>query len=305
MSVQKLHINGKIASIWNVTIIKNAVIKKTMTYKDIQILYEDNHLLVVEKPINLPVQADGSGDFDLLNMLKQYLIEKYNKPGDAYLGLVHRLDRPTGGVMVFAKTSKAADRLRLEKEHGEFEKRYFAVVEGRPRENRGKLINYLKKYPDNVVRIVPALSVDAKYAELDYKVLAVSHDGKRSLLQIELLTGRAHQIRVQLAGIGNPIVGDVKYGKPDGKMSGLTTQLGLWAVQLRFLHPVTQQSMAFIAYPPEKEPWTEFDIESLLAINIKSSYKEDADSYSLDKIGDLDLKLNDDDAKDTSGDDNN
>lgn len=144
-----------------------------MTYKDLKIVYEDNHILVVVKPYDVPVQADESGDPDMLTMLKQYLVEKYNKPGEAYLGLVHRLDRPTGGVMVFAKTSKAASRLCEAIRDGSVEKRYLAIVDGAPRYSADKLTCYLKKFPDtNTVKVVPALSEGAKYAELDYKVLA-------------------------------------------------------------------------------------------------------------------------------------
>lgn len=178
-----------------------------MTYKDLKIVYEDNHILVVVKPYDVPVQADESGDPDMLTMLKQYLVEKYNKPGEAYLGLVHRLDRPTGGVMVFAKTSKAASRLCEAIRDGSVEKRYLAIVDGAPRYSADKLTCYLKKFPDtNTVKVVPALSEGAKYAELDYKVLAKKTDV--SLVMVNLVTGRGHQIRVQLANMGNPIVGD-------------------------------------------------------------------------------------------------
>ncbi len=274
------------------------MIYDTTNYMGINIIYEDNHLLIVEKPANLPVQADASGDKDLLNILKRYLVESCKKPGEAYLGLVHRLDRPTGGVMAFAKTSKASQKICEQIKGGEFEKRYLAVVEGVPRDSSKKLINYLKKFPDNIVRVVPALSEDAKYAELDYKVLAVTADRKRSLLQVDLQTGRTHQIRVQLATMGNPIVGDVKYGKPNGKKDDMTKNLALWAMQLRLLQPVSKQPMVFRAYPPEIEPWTQFDIDSLLKININNSYwqsSEDKASVSLQKIGDLDLDLVEDD----------
>ena len=129
-----------------------------MDYKDLKILYEDNHLLVVVKPYGVPVQEDGSGDPDMLNLLKRYLVEKYDKPGEAYLGLVHRLDRPTGGVMVFAKTSKAASRLSEAIRNGEVEKHYLAVVEGEPRFKADKLRCWLKKFPEqNLVKWCPSL----------------------------------------------------------------------------------------------------------------------------------------------------
>ena len=147
-----------------------------MDYKDIPIIYdiyEDNHLLVVVKPMGVPVQADESGDPDMLTLLKRYLVDTYDKPGDAFLGLVHRLDRPTGGVMVFAKTSKAASRLSDAIREGEVEKRYLTVVEGCPRFKQDKLRCFLKKFPErNTVAVVPELTEGAKYAELDYKVLA-------------------------------------------------------------------------------------------------------------------------------------
>ncbi len=238
-----------------------------MTYKDLKIVYEDNHILVVVKPCDIPVQEDASGDPDMLNMLKQYLVEKYNKPGDAYLGLVHRLDRPTGGVMVFAKTSKAAARLCAGIRDGEVEKRYLAIVDGAPRYKQDKLTCHLKKFPDsNTVQVVPALSEGAKYAELDYKVLCTKP--KYSLVLVNLITGRGHQIRVQLSHMGNPIVGDRKYG------NGTTNNypMCLWASELRFKHPVGGKDMVFRVYPPEVEPWTMFDMEAYLNISIKNTY---------------------------------
>ena len=136
-----------------------------MDYKDIPIIYEDNHLLVVVKPMGVPVQADESGDPDMLTLLKRYLVDTYDKPGDAFLGLVHRLDRPTGGVMVFAKTSKAASRLSDAIREGEVEKRYLTVVEGCPRFKQDKLRCFLKKFPErNTVAVVPELTEGAKYA---------------------------------------------------------------------------------------------------------------------------------------------
>lgn len=238
-----------------------------MTYKDLKIVFEDNHILVAIKPADIPVQEDASGDPDMLTMLKQYLVEKYNKPGAAYLGLVHRLDRPTGGVMVFAKTSKAAARLCEAIRNGEVEKRYLAIVDGVPRYKADKLTCYLKKFPDsNKVQIVPALSEGAKYAELDYRVLCVKPNF--SLLLVKLITGRGHQIRVQLSGMGTPIVGDKKYGSAGGN----NYPLCLWATELRFRHPISGKELVFRVYPPEIAPWTTFDMDTYLNVSIKNTY---------------------------------
>ena len=224
------------------------------------IIFEDNHLLVVIKPQNIPVQEDESKDDDMLRKLKRYLVEKYNKPGDAYVGLVHRLDRPTGGVMVFAKTSKAAGRLCEQIKTDEFEKTYLAVVSGKPRLDRARLVNFLKKDErNNVVKICPEFENGTKKAELDYQVLA-SND-KYSLVKVNLITGRSHQIRVQMAGINCPIVGDVKYGKEEKAK----TNMALWATSLKLNHPVTKQRLTFKVFPPKDEkPWTDFDIEKYL-----------------------------------------
>ena len=232
-----------------------------MTYKDLQIIFEDNHLLVVVKPADIPVQADESGDPDMLTMLKAYLVEKYNKPGDAYLGLVHRLDRPTGGVMVFAKTSKAAERICAAIRNGEVDKKYLAVLDGVPRYKSDKLRCYLKKFSNtNTVKMVPALTEGAKYAELDYKVL--SEKQNCSLVSVKLITGRGHQIRVQMAGMGPPIVGDRKYGNPEKA----NCPMCLWATELRFAHPISGKTMVFRVYPPETAPWTGFNVDSFLRI---------------------------------------
>lgn len=239
-----------------------------MDYKDITILFEDNHLLVVVKPVNVPVQEDESHDPDLLSMLKQYLVDTYNKPGEAYLGLVHRLDRPTGGVMVFAKTSKAAARISEAIANGEMEKRYLTIVEGAPKYKTDKLINFLKKFNDiNTVKIVPELTDGAKYAELDYKVLAENKQNNVSLLMVNLITGRGHQIRVQMAGMGHPIVGDCRYGNGEK----LKLPLCLWATELRLAHPISGKQMVFRVFPPEEVPWTLFDMEPHLNLSIRNS----------------------------------
>lgn len=240
---------------------------ETKEYNGIKILYEDNHILVVVKPQNIPSQADETKDPDMLTILKQYIKETYNKPGDAFLGLVHRLDRPTGGVMVFAKTSKAAMRLAESMKNGDFEKIYLAVVYDTPREKQGVLVNYLKKDTvNNIVRAVPAVEDGAKYAELTYKVLQSL--GKISLVGIKLATGRSHQIRVQFSTMGNPIVGDLRYG---GNRPKAQCNLALWASELRFKHPVLEETMVFKVYPPEEEkPWNYFNLEPIFALSAKN-----------------------------------
>ena len=218
---------------------------KTIDYNDINIVYEDNHLLVAVKPQNVPVAADSSGDDDLLNALKRYLKDKYDKPGEAYLGLVHRLDRPTGGVMVFAKTSKAAARLQESIKSGDFE----------------------KKYPTNTVYCVPLATEGAKLALLDYNTLETRQS--LALLEIRLYTGRSHQIRVQLKTIGCPIFGDLKYGQgksPEGY------DMALWATEIRFTHPTTKEKLVFRVYPPKEEvPWKFFDINTKLSIKMENT----------------------------------
>lgn len=227
------------------------------------ILYEDNHVIVVLKPQNVPSQADESGDKDMLTMVKEYIKEKYNKPGNVYVGLVHRLDRPTGGVMVFAKTSKAAARLTEQFKNKEAEKTYFAVVCGILKAKQTKLVNYLlKDEKNNIVKVVPMATTGAKRAELDYTVLE-EKDGF-SLLKVKLETGRGHQIRVQLSTIGNPIYGDQKYGKDMPKAN-----LNLFAVELKFKHPTTGDTMVFRAYPPENlKAWNLFDLEKYLSLKV-------------------------------------
>lgn len=218
----------------------------------IQVLFEDNHLLVVLKPQNVPSQPDESGDVDLLTLAKQYIKEKYNKPGEAFVGLVHRLDRPTGGVMVFAKTSKCAARLSEQMKTNDMQKLYLAVVEGIPKQTRGTLVHYLlKNERKNVVEVVPQTVTDAKRAELAYQVLQSTD--RFSLVKVALMTGRSHQIRAQFKHIGHPLFGDTKYG------SAYAGQLALWAYELTLIHPVTKVKHTFKAYPPKDQmPWQLF-----------------------------------------------
>ncbi|MEG1520809.1 MAG: RNA pseudouridine synthase, partial [Clostridia bacterium] len=179
--------------------------------EELQVLFEDNHIIVVVKPQNIPSQADISGDEDMLTIIRNYLKKKYGKPGNVFVGLVHRLDRPTGGVMVFAKTSKAASRLSEAIREGEFEKTYLAVVDGKPKEDEGTYVHYLKKNTmTNMVYVVPSATDGAKRAELNYQVLEAK--GKFNLVRVQLITGRGHQIRVQMSTEGTPICGDSRYG---------------------------------------------------------------------------------------------
>ena len=214
----------------------------------LNILYEDNHIIVVEKPVNVLSQGDATGDIDLLTMVKQYVKVKYNKPGNVYIGLVHRLDRPVGGVMVFARSSKAASRLNKEQlEHG-FSKNYLAVIDGFLKSKKGTFTDKLKKLSDGNTIV----SSDGKAAILDYEVVEENHKTGHSLVSIKLLTGRHHQIRVQFASRGHALCGDQRYGKQDN------TQLALFANRLEFTHPVTKERMSFSLDKPNYSYWTEF-----------------------------------------------
>lgn len=217
----------------------------------VAILFEDNHLLIVEKPVNVPVQEDRSGDLDLLNILKEDIKIRYDKPGNVYLGLVHRLDRPVGGAILFAKTSKAASRLSDMLRRHAMERKYLAVVHGRPAERKGQLVNYLyKDKRKNQVYVCQAHHPEAKKAILDYEVIQ-SKEGY-SLLSVALQTGRPHQIRVQLAEMGHPLFGDQKYGDHINKKG---QQLALWAHTLSFEHPVRKEPIDIQSTPPKEFPW--------------------------------------------------
>ena len=229
---------------------------------ELTILYEDNHIIVVMKPQGLPSCGDESGDDNMLEQVRRYVKEKYNKPGNVYIGLIHRLDRPTGGVMVFAKTSKAASRLAEQMRNGDFEKKYLAVLVGTPKEPKGTLVNYLKKNPvNNMVYICTQTTDGAKMASLDYRVL--EEKGGYCLADIKLHTGRTHQIRVQMAGISHPVYGDMRYGGESAKKGNLA----LWAYSLTFTHPVTKERLRFMLEPPaDSVPWKNFDVAKALEL---------------------------------------
>ena len=214
----------------------------------INILYEDNHLLVVEKPINIPVQQDSSNDDDLLNILKGYLKNKYDKKGNVYLGLVHRLDRPVGGVMVFAKTSKCASRLSHQIQNHIFRKIYYAIVEGNINSKGVFKDKLLKNEQNNIVKV----SSLGKEAILEYEL--VKSLNNLSLVKINLKTGRSHQIRVQFSYHGYPLYGDHKYNKNVISKS----QIALFASEIIFYHPITNELISFKLELPNYYPWTLF-----------------------------------------------
>ncbi len=226
---------------------------------DLTILYEDNHIIVVLKPQMVACCPDESGDDNLFDMVKRYIKETYNKPGNVYLGLVHRLDRPTGGVMVFAKTSKAAARLSEKMKTGGFEKKYYAVLCGIPGRDKATLVNYLRKNSiNNTVYVCTESEEGAKLASLAYEIK--DKQNGLCLADITLHTGRTHQIRVQTAAINCPVYGDMRYGGE----KAVKGKLALWAYSLRFSHPVTGEALRFIIEPPKDEtPWKMFAFEKL------------------------------------------
>ena len=219
--------------------------------EDLKVIYEDNHIIVVEKPVNIPSQGDKTGDVDMLTIIKEYLKEKYNKPGNVYLGLIHRLDRPVGGVMVFAKTSKSAARLSEQVRDKVFKKKYLVIVNGKFDKETGVLSDYLlKNERKNMSRVVPEGTKNSKYAELDYEVLKYDEELNLSVLKINLHTGRHHQIRVQLSSRNHSIYGDQKYG---GRGHG--KQICLWAYELTINHPITKEEMTFKSIPNMEKSW--------------------------------------------------
>ena len=217
--------------------------------KSLNVLYEDNHIIVVVKPFNVLSQGDSTGDISIMDMVKDYIKKKYHKPGNVYLGLVHRLDRPVGGIMVFARSSKAASRLTKAFQEHSITKKYLAIVHGKL-EGSGEWIDKIEKGKDGNSFI----SENGKEAILDYEVLDYNSEFDCTLVSVLLKTGRHHQIRVQFASRGHYLLGDQRYGVLD-KM-----QICLFSYYLSFTHPVTKEVMEFKVYPEKKDYWTRFTV---------------------------------------------
>jgi 23S rRNA pseudouridine1911/1915/1917 synthase len=228
-------------------------IKTISTPQNLQVLHEDNHLIVVNKRPGDIVQGDITGDRPLSEVVKIYIKKKYEKPGAVYLGVVHRLDRPTSGVVIFARTSKALARLNKTLATRQAQKTYWAVVRNRPKEEQAQLIHWLRKNPrQNKSYVVKQEARDSKKAELNYRLIKkLDH---YYLLEIELKTGRHHQIRAQLAEIGCPIKGDLKYGAERSNKDG---SIHLHARSLTFEHPVRKEELAIVAPPPADPVWND------------------------------------------------
>ena len=215
----------------------------------LNILYEDNHIIVVVKPYNVLSQKDNTNDNSMIELIKDYLKEKYNKPGNVYLGLVHRLDRPVGGVMVFAKTSKAASRLSKSFLNHEITKKYLAIIKGRMKSS-DRLIDYIDKDSKGNSFI----SDTGKEAILDYEEVEYNKKEDCTLIKVDLKTGRHHQIRIQFASRGHYLLGDQRYGIQDNK------QIALFCYFLSFIHPVTKEQLEFTYYPEKEGFWGNFNL---------------------------------------------
>lgn len=227
--------------------------KTTRTNPEIEIIFEDNHLLVVNKPAGLLSQEDHTGDPDILTLCKEYIKKEYKKPGNVFLGLLHRLDRPVSGVMMLAKTSKAASRISEQIRRRTIKKKYLAVVTGNPPPN-GYLTHYLlKDEKTNTVRVVEPNVKHAQDAKLMFQ--RVETEGDLHLLKVSLITGRPHQIRVQLSQEGYPILGDQKYGESNRSTPALH------AFSLELEHPTLKKEIIFSAKPPKIATWSKFSIK--------------------------------------------
>jgi len=216
----------------------------------LNILYEDNHLLVVEKPANIPVQEDSSKDIDMLTILKNYRKTNENKPGEAYIGLVHRLDRPVSGVMVFAKTSKAASRLSDQIRQNTFNKTYLAVVNG-TLPSKGTFEDYLIKNEKENKSYITTKD-KGKYSCLKYELISTKDN--LSLVKINLITGRSHQIRLQFSSRNHPLIGDSKYGNNPNNID-----IALFAKSITFNHPTTKERLTFTLDMPKRYPFNIFE----------------------------------------------
>jgi 23S rRNA pseudouridine1911/1915/1917 synthase len=227
------------------------------TIDNIQIAYEDNHIIIVNKRAGDIVQGDKTGDTPLSDLLKMYIKVKFNKPGNVFLGVIHRLDRPTSGLVSFARTSKGLTRMTELFKNREISKTYWAIVKNKPEKDKDTLIHYLKKNPkNNKSTAFDTEKPDTKKAILHYKLIASSET--YHLLEINLETGRHHQIRAQLAKIGSPIKGDLKYGfSRSNKNAGIS----LHARQIAFIHPIKKEAVSVIAPTPSDDIWDFFDIK--------------------------------------------
>ena len=221
------------------------------------VVYEDNHIVVVNKTSSEIVQGDKTGDTPLSEMVKQYLKEKYNKPGNVFIGVTHRLDRPVSGLVVFAKTSKALPRLNEMFRNGEVKKTYWAIVKECPKETEGELVHYLvRNEKQNKSYAYDKEVKNSKKAVLHYKL--IGHSQNYYLLEVDLKTGRHHQIRCQLAKMGCPIKGDLKYGSPRSNPDG---SICLHARTVQFVHPVSKEMIRLTAPVPECTLWNGFEID--------------------------------------------
>ncbi len=239
----------------------------------IPIIFEDNHLLVVNKPPNVLSQQDRTGDTDMLTLLKKIIKLRDNKPGNVFLGLVHRLDRPVGGVMVFAKTSKCAARLSDQIRKRVFTKTYLAVIHGKPPKWKDTLVNYLLKNKEtNTVISVEYGVQGAKKAVMDYEI--IDEIKNLSLAKIHLYTGRPHQIRVQLSTIGHPLYGDQRYGI---KINKKGQQIALWSHNITCEHPTFGATISFTSFPEDVKPWNSFNLA------LGQSFTDLADDWSLEQ----------------------
>jgi 23S rRNA pseudouridine1911/1915/1917 synthase len=226
-----------------------------MSISETDVLYEDNHLIAINKRAGDVVQIDESGDKPLDEMVQEFLAQKHQKPGRAFIGVVHRLDRPVSGVILFAKTSKALERMNAAFKNRDLQKTYFAVVRQKPSQQKGKLVHWLIKNPQK--NLVTAYNHEVKgsqYCELDYELIG-ELDGYY-LLKVNPLTGRSHQIRVQLSAMGCPIVGDNKYGYPRGSRK---RSICLHARSLDFIHPVKKEPIRLFAKLPKDGFWERFE----------------------------------------------
>ena len=221
---------------------------KVMNNK-LNILYEDNHIIVVVKPYNVLSQGDSTGDISIMDMIKDYIKKKYNKPGNVYLGLVHRLDRPVGGIMVFARSSKAASRLCKSFNEHKITKKYLAIVKGKVEKN-GEYVDYLAKDKDGKAYVTS--ENEGKKAVLNFELIEYNKENDCSLVSIDLKTGRHHQIRIQFASRGHYLLGDQRYGVLDNK------QISLFSYYLSFTHPVSKEILEFKVFPEKKNYWTIF-----------------------------------------------